>query len=152
MLIVGVFLFVSYTQRKKEAEIFESPSSLVYATTTAEINFKTSTLQIADTTQKKELGLGGRTTLGERQGMLFVFTTLGRYAFWMKDMKIPIDIIWLDEHFDVVDFVSNVSPETYPKTSFSPRENALYVLETHALFSEKNNLKIKDHFEINLNK
>lgn len=53
------------------------------------------TLQTVVTEKEREKGLGGRESLCSACAMLFVFEKPGRYAFWMKDMRFPIDIIWL---------------------------------------------------------
>ncbi len=53
-------------------------------------------LEIADTDAKRALGLGERERLCEHCGMLFVFSSFGRYGFWMKGMQFPLDIAWLD--------------------------------------------------------
>ena len=34
--------------------------------------------------------------------MLFIFSQPDFYPFWMKDMKFPIDIIWLDENLQII--------------------------------------------------
>ncbi len=34
--------------------------------------------------------------MGKGKGMLFLYTHRGQQAFWMKGMRFPIDIIWLD--------------------------------------------------------
>jgi len=44
----------------------------------------------------KQKGLSNRESLGEYSGMLFEFNKKDRYVFWMKDMRFPIDIIWID--------------------------------------------------------
>ena len=64
-------------------------------------------LNIASTPQARAKGLSGRATLERNQGMLFLFTAPGVYGFWMKDMKFPIDIIWLNDR-KVVDLTPNV--------------------------------------------
>ncbi len=152
VIIVGVWIFKS----KSNPELLDAtPTPTVTAPSngsTAKINGKTISLLIADTEDSRELGLGGRASLGENEAMLFVFETADRYEFWMKDMKIPIDIIWLDSNFKIVHIESNVSPDTYPEETFAPEENSLYVLETNALFAQKNNLKIGDAVEISLKK
>jgi hypothetical protein len=48
--------------------------------------------EVASNDTQKELGLSNRTCIGVNQGMLFVFDKPGKYDFWMKDMKFPIDI------------------------------------------------------------
>jgi uncharacterized membrane protein (UPF0127 family) len=54
-------------------------------------------------------------------------------------MKFPIDMIWLDENYNVVTIASNVSPNTFPKT-FRPSVPSRYVLEVNAGFAQKNKL------------
>lgn len=86
---------------------------------------------VADTPKERARGLSGREQLSDREGMLFEFSRPDEYCFWMKDMKFPIDIIWLGSNKQVVDIKSNVSPDTYPQT-FCPNEPAQYVIEVGA--------------------
>ena len=51
---------------------------------------------IADTLATRALGLGNRSNIASDQAMLFIFDTSDRYGFWMKDMRFPIDMLWLD--------------------------------------------------------
>ena len=54
------------------------------------------------------------------------------WGIWMKDMKVPIDIIWLNQHKRVVYIVKNASPELSTTMTFNPKEPARYVLELPA--------------------
>lgn len=67
--------------------------------------------------------------------MLFIFATKDRYGFWMKDMREPIDIIWLSDTGNgvgtIVGIEQSVSPSTYPATFTAP-EPVRFVLETRA--------------------
>jgi uncharacterized protein len=128
------------------------PVSVTSTKPTAKINGKEIELLVADTPETREKGLGGRESLPENTALLFVFEVPAQYDFWMKDMKFPIDIIWLDENFKVIHIESNITPDTYPDETFGPIEKSLYVLEGNALFAQKNNLKIGDVVEIRLNK
>lgn len=94
---------------------------------------------VADTESKRVQGLSKSQPLKEGQGMLFLFDKPGKYGIWMKDMNYPIDIVWFDEHKEVVYFEQNISPQTYPKV-FTPPVDALSVLELPAGFLEKHNL------------
>jgi len=76
-------------------------------------------------------GLGGRSSLPQDKGMLFVFPTVAIQCFWMKDMKFPIDMIWTNPTKQVVHIQANVSPSTYPNT-FCPSTPAKYVIELNA--------------------
>lgn len=88
-------------------------------------------IEIADTPEEISLGLSGRESLEEGSGLLFIMPTSARHGFWMKDMRFPIDIIWIDENWVVVDISREVRPETFPE-KFSPRIPAQYVLEVPA--------------------
>ena len=90
-------------------------------------------VMLARTPAEQERGLGGRDSLAVDQGMLFVFPKDGEYAFWMKDMKFSIDILWLAQDGTVVYIVPNLSPSTYPQT-FGPSKPARFVLEVPAGF------------------
>jgi uncharacterized membrane protein (UPF0127 family) len=85
-------------------------------------------VEIPENGQKKATGLSGRSCIGVDQGMFFVFSQSGQYDFWMKDMKFPIDIVWVNEDKTVVDVTPNLMPDTYPKT-FTSDKPAKYVLE-----------------------
>lgn len=96
---------------------------------------------IADTPEKKSLGLGVRESMGEGEAMLFPFEVEGRHSFWMHGMKFPIDIIWLDSDKTVVHIEHSLQPCTpLDCPSYQPDEDAKYVLETVAGFSERHDI------------
>ncbi len=69
-------------------------------------------VEIASTPQEQERGLMYRDTLPLDRGMLFVFAGPGKPAFWMKNTKIPLDILWLDSQGRVVYVHENSLPCT----------------------------------------
>ncbi len=77
---------------------------------TVTIHNHTFTVDIADTMLSRAKGLSGRDGLSENEGMLFLFNATGSYGFWMKDMKFPIDIIWVAGG-RVVGFAENAALE-----------------------------------------
>ncbi len=95
---------------------------------------------IADTQATQAKGLGGRKSLKPNEGMLFIFPKSGFYGFWMKDMKIPIDIIWFDENYRIVDVWENATPDSYPKL-YTPRVLSQFVLEVPAGYFARHHLK-----------
>jgi uncharacterized membrane protein (UPF0127 family) len=103
-------------------------------------------LILATTSAEQELGLGQRASLPLDEGMLFIFPKADNYGFWMKDMHFPIDMIWLDENFSITHIESNVSPDTYP-TVLYPGQKSLYVLETNAGYSQKNDLEVGESLD-----
>ena len=108
------------------------------------IGQKTIFVEIADTQEKRKKGLSGREYLHEDSGMLFVFKEEGYYPFWMKDMKFPMDIIWIDEN-KVIDITHDAEPEgSAPEKIYRPAKPARYVLEVNAGFALENNVRIGD--------
>ena len=104
-------------------------------------------LETLTTSSAREKGLSGRDGLGLHEGMLFVFPKDDRYGFWMKDMKFPIDILWLDAGYTIVDTVQAVQPDSYPQV-YTPRVSARYVVELPAGFFVEHSLKIGNTLEI----
>ena len=88
-------------------------------------------VSIADTLRTRAKGLSGTPSLELGTGKLFIFDRPDQYAFWMKDMQYPLDIVWVDSDWKVVDITYNALPESYPST-FSPAIPAQYVLELNA--------------------
>lgn len=97
---------------------------------------------VADTDKTRAQGLSGRESLASREGMWFMFPQSGYYSFWMKDMNFPIDIIWIDENFRIIDRTLRVDPATYPKT-FTSSGPSKYVLEIPAGTADEYGLFIR---------
>ena len=105
-------------------------------------------VDIADTAEKRTMGLSGRPSLAENEGVFFIFDSSYRYSFWMKEMNFPIDIIWIDENFVIADITKHAAPESFPKTFF-PVLPVRYVLEVNAGWSDKNGIKVGDKVLLN---
>ena len=105
------------------------------------INNKRVNVLLADTSAERAKGLSDRDRMNSDQGMLFVFDTPSQYCFWMKDMKFPIDMVWLNKDKKIITIRANATPDSYPDT-FCPDEDAQYVLEISA--GQAANLHIKE--------
>ena len=65
--------------------------------------------------------------------MLFLFSTPDRYGIWMKNMLIPLDILWLDDHKRIIHIETNVPPcPREPCLIYQSDTAALYVIELAA--------------------
>ena len=88
--------------------------------------------ELADTPQKRAEGLMYREHLGADRGMLFTFLQAQPWTFWMKNTKIPLDIIWMNEKRQIVHIEQNVPICTRTDDScpqYRPNDESLYVLE-----------------------
>ena len=65
---------------------------------------------VAKTQGERERGLSGRNSLGVNEGMIFIFNEPQEAVFWMKDMKFPIDIVWVRDG-KVLGFAEKVDPQ-----------------------------------------
>ena len=96
---------------------------------------------IAATSDQRSKGLAVRDSMAENESMLFYFPKANEYSFWMKGMKFPIDIIWLDTNrtvFHIEHSLEPCGPVDCPQ--YMPDGEAQYVLETVAGFSQKYNV------------
>ncbi len=91
-------------------------------------------VELAATPEERIRGLSGRDHLNSGSGMLFIFENAERFRFWMREMEIPLDIVWISSGCRVVDVAENV-PFPDPLTPlnelprYSPESPAKYVLE-----------------------
>jgi hypothetical protein len=103
----------------------------------------TISIEIASSSEQMMRGLSGRMSLEDGKGMLFIFNDLGNHGFWMKEMYFPIDIIFINENFDVVGIKKSLLTSTYPEI-FGEEFVSKYVLEVPAGFVDKNQIKVGD--------
>ncbi|MEM0465416.1 MAG: DUF192 domain-containing protein [Candidatus Pacearchaeota archaeon] len=107
-------------------------------------------VEIANTTESLERGLMYRDSLCENCGMLFVFNKEGIYYFWMKNTKIPLDIIWINNKNKIVEIITaEPCVEEICRTYFS-NNSAIYVLEVNSGFAKRNSIKIGDYVYIKI--
>ena len=108
-------------------------------------------VEIKDTPEERTLGLMFRESLDEKEGMLFIFEQPDEYSFWMKNMKISIDIIFLNENKEIVTIHNNVPPCVSESCElYHPSEPALYVVEVKAGFSVRHNLEVSQKVTLDI--
>jgi uncharacterized membrane protein (UPF0127 family) len=118
--------------------------------TTENLSYKSYSFLLADTKEKRNMGLSGRESLSADTVMLFSYDRDEKGSIWMKDMNFPIDVIWLNHDFVVIDWRENISPNTYPKT-FSPLSYCRYFIEANQNFIRDNQIRLGDRAAIDFN-
>lgn len=123
----------------------------VTKTTKVTVNNTSFTAEIADTPKKQEVGLSQRKNFPEDRAMLFPFGKLGIYPFWMKNMKFPIDILFISNG-KIVTIYEDAKPakDNEPPQIYSSQEPADTVLEINAGLSKQNNIKTGDEVKIQM--
>jgi uncharacterized membrane protein (UPF0127 family) len=98
-----------------------------------ELGGRTFSVEIADTQAKHQLGLMFRDSMPADHGMIFIFADEAPRSFWMKNTRIPLDIMYFDKDLKLVGLSADTPPckvsrcPAYP--SIAP---AKYVLELNA--------------------
>lgn len=121
-------------------------------TPTVSIHTSTFNLYVPQTHQEKEIGLSDRQSMPENYAMLFQFEKADYYPFWMKNMKFPIDIVFLKDNV-VNTIYSQVQPpqaNTGDLPLYAPGEPINAVLEFNAGTAEKLKIKKGDTVKISL--
>ena len=95
---------------------------------------------MADSEAERQQGLSGWPSLAEDEGMLFVFDQPGRYSFWMRGMKFPLDFVWIKSD-EIVEITANGGVK---RMNIQPQQSANRVLEVNSGFAARHNLKIGD--------
>jgi len=106
-------------------------------------------VEIANNTATRMKGLMGRKSLGENEGMLFVFDNPGKYSFWMMNTTIPLDAVFIAENGSVVDIIA-MQPCGWNVTNcptYVPKAEAKYVLEVNQGFAKRNDVRIGSKVE-----
>jgi len=112
------------------------------------INNYTIDVELALTNEERQKGLMGRENLDDGEGMLFVFDDEKKHEFWMKNMIISLDIIWIDSDGKVVHIEKQVPPCEENCIIYSPSAPAKYVLELNSGSAKR--LSIENGIEIQL--
>jgi uncharacterized membrane protein (UPF0127 family) len=110
------------------------------------------TARVANTTTQREKGLSDVMEFSGSQALLMVFASNGQWKIWMKDMKIPIDIVWLDQSKKVIYIIPSASPDGGTDTIYTPPSDARFVMELPAgvVATQHIRLGLKATFDVNM--
>ena len=133
--IVLVFLFLLSCQN-------ESMMTIYY-------NDKEINVELAQTTQEITTGLMNREYLEPNSGMLFIFDDEDHRSFWMKNTLIPLDLIFMNEDYLIVDIKKNFQPcKENPCEKYISKQPTKYVLEVKSGFVDDNDIEIGHKMDV----
>lgn len=91
-------------------------------------------------------GMMFRESLAPDRGMLFIYGSSGQHSFWTYQVKIPLDIVWMDQQRRVVEISANTPPCPSKSARTCPhyggREPSLFVLELGAGLAAKYGVQV----------
>ncbi len=94
-------------------------------------------VEIADEPAEQTRGLMFREDLCETCGMLFLFDDEVYRTFWMKNTRIPLEMIFISTDWRIIDIQEAVPCTTLECSAYTSKEKAQYVLEVNKGFSQK---------------
>ncbi|MFC1750222.1 signal peptidase I [Pseudomonadota bacterium] len=104
-------------------------------------------VEVASTPEERKVGLMFREEMPEERGMLFIFESEMPLSFWMKNTLIPLDMIFIDKDYRVVNIQKDARPcEKDPCKTYSSEGNAKYVLEINSGLSNELGIEEGDKF------
>lgn len=147
LLLIVIFLAMYYSFRGGVSP-FSFNNQEVAASNKLQVGETLLNIEVADTPKLRQQGLGGKDQIASDSGMLFIFSEVKKHQFWMKNMKFPIDMIFIREGL-VVDILRNVPP---PQANTADSALSIYqpvvavdqVLEVNANFASTHGIKVGD--------
>ncbi|HYA36339.1 MAG TPA: DUF192 domain-containing protein [Candidatus Binataceae bacterium] len=102
-------------------------------------------VEIAKTPSQREVGLMYRDSLGENSGMIFLFPDQKPLKFWMRNTRIPLDMIFADHDGRVVGIVENAEP--FSERPVGPDAPSQFVLEVNGGFAARHSITLGSRFD-----
>lgn len=119
--------------------------------TTVKIGDQNVYAEMADKKAEQELGLMNRESLEADHGMLFVYSSTNVPVFWMKNMLISLDMIFIGPDKTINHIIQNIPPCTEENDENCPTyhspEPTQYILEVNAGYAQAHQIKVGDSVE-----
>lgn len=111
----------------------------------AEIKGHRFDIEVVQDDASRQRGLMFRDSMDAEHGMLFIFDHPAMQSFWMKNTRIPLDILYFDQNYKLVSVQQRVPPcRADPCPAYPSEGEAQYVLELNAGTTEKLGIKPGD--------
>ena len=96
-------------------------------------------VEVAETYEQRKRGLMYRKSMGEEEGMLFVFDEESVHRFWMRNTCIPLDMLFIADDGLIVGIAENAP--TLNDDGYLVPCPSVYVLEVNAGWSRRHGVK-----------
>ncbi len=105
-------------------------------------------IEVSRSEAEHEQGLMYRSQMADSLGMLFIYENAKPRSFWMKNTKLSLDILYVNENKEVVMIYKGVVP--FSQKPVPSYKNAQYVVEVNAGYTTAHNIKEGDHIAFSL--
>jgi uncharacterized protein len=147
ILAFAAFLVLSNLSKEEPVTnqyIFKKEGELTFYDSTGN-KIKTIDIEIADNEYERQLGLMFREEMTENQGMLFLFPYQTMQSFWMRNTKLSLDIMFVNDQKRIVTIHKGTN--ILSDTSYPSSEASIYVVEVVAGFTSKYNINEGDRID-----
>lgn len=155
LLVVGLFWSFSSCKQtskkviKTEPVTFKKEGELTIIKQKVDTLIASLDIEFAETEYETQTGLMYRESMHLNQGMLFIFPDERMHSFYMKNTKIPLDLIFIKADSTIASFQENA--EAFNESGLSSQVPVKYVLEVNAGLAQKWLLEIGDKIEFTKN-
>ncbi len=151
-LTVAEFPYLSYLLHMTyRSTIIVSLCALAFAACSRDVQITspssakvTFTVEVADSMKERAKGFTGRSSVGQNEAMLFVFPKMDVHSFWMKNTKVPLDLMFFDDQgMFVSGHTMEVCKESIDKCpQYTSQSQALYAIEVAKGVREKKGIGV----------
>jgi len=134
-VLLGLSLIISFELNAQQPKL-----SMCKVTIVDEYNKETTLMvEVAKTVKEKTYGLMDRESLGENEGMLFVYPKEEYMNFWMKNTKIALSIAYINSYGEILE-IKDMKPLDATKT-YPSKQPCKYAIEVNKGWFKNNNIK-----------
>ena len=143
-----IYIAIPKSPSKPMGPKFTKQGELQFIKQGTEEVIKSIDIEVKQSAEERNMGMMWRRSMEENQGMLFIMDRPEMQSFWMRNTYIPLDIIFIDENFKIVNIRANAQPQTLE--SQRSTGNALYVVEVIGGFCASYGVKAGDEIRYEL--
>ena len=134
-----LFLFMTVMKNKETKVIFYPKNSKSVSII----------CEVANSYSAKMRGMMYKESLPIDRGMLFPFLVPWQRFFWMKNVKIPLDVIFINSKLEIIYIHEAPVKEGFFQKMYWSHGFCKYVIETNMGFCKKNDILVGSKIEIN---
>ena len=135
------------SQQNEEGRILDYETAVIFLDSSGD-TLNTIDAAIADDETSRTEGLMNVNNLPRNAGMIFIFNDNQPRSFWMASTPLSLDILFVNEDFEIVRIHRNTSP--YSQESIPSERAAKYVVEVNAGYTTDNDINEGDRISVDL--